>query len=172
MSNRVKTYVDPDDIFGADINRQQDLAVVEQELSYADVSWTTEGGNVFRGVFSGIPTGGADVLDAHTNIEGTAAFNWNNRYLKITYLEYAAAARLPGGVDADLGPTNVFEGTFFTGTGGSWPLGAGDFYIEIAPDVYIYVPSGIAPPPRLWIYNGTGGFIYFALIIEASPVKV
>jgi hypothetical protein len=163
--NRTHTYVDPDDILGDDLNRDQDLRVVKQELSEATDSFTEEGANGFRGLFTA--ASGSFDIDTHTHIDGSGDFDWRERMVHIRCCVYAAAADMPGGASDYTGPTGVYEGTLFTGAGGAWAFGASDCYIEIAPDIYIYAWSSNYLLGR----NETGGTAYLALDIRVDPQR-
>jgi len=165
--NRVKSYTDPSDVFGADLNRQQDLAVVQQEMSGATVSWTDEGGGEFRLVAT--LGNGTNLIDTHTEIDGVGDFNWQDRFYKWTLSLYAAAADLPDGANEDQGPLDVFEGTFWSGPGATWPLGGGDCAVEMATNVHLFVQAAAAD--ELTLYNNTGSTIYVVLLLRVTPRK-
>lgn len=165
IKNRVKSYTDPDDVFGEDLERMDDLGVVKQELSEVTDSFTEEGANEFRGLFTA--ASGSFDIDTHTHIDGSGDFDWRERMVHIRCCVYAAAADMPGGASDYNGPSGVYEGTLFTGAGGTWPFGASDCYIEIAPDIYIYAYD----TDYLLGRNDTGGTSYLALDIRVDPEK-
>lgn len=167
--NRHKTYVDPDDVFGDDLNAFQDIVVAMQQISHPTTSWAGTGANEFRGVVASIANGAAARLDVHNAPDGTV-FEWWQRVVHVRFVQYVAAARLPGGVDDDLGPLATYEGTLWTGNGALSPFGAGNYYLEIAPGVTLYVTTGASH--ELWIDNQSGGLLHFVIDLRVWPEKV